>query len=239
MRAPGLGFIVHFVKLQQGPRERQRVWELARSVGRSTAEVLALLKELGESVASWQSYLELPVIRRVYERLGSESSLPSVQESRPGKEAVDPPASNSLGLSAPAGRRRRLNNHPLLPLGGRAQAYDPTQEAEREGSAPVWSSSDPDDDWARNLQQTDASLTFAISEWMIRGFTEAERDAWLAGGLRPGQAKVAAEARDYGLRASDLGLNLNGWTIAARLQRGEGGAAVARLFLRSKRTGIA
>jgi hypothetical protein len=31
------------------------------------------------------------------------------------------------------------------------------------------------------------------------GFTEAERDAWIADGLRPGQAKDAVAFRDAGL----------------------------------------
>lgn len=208
-------------------------------MNRSSADVLALLKELGEFVSSPQSSLESPVIRRVYERLGLPSGFPEGQLSpAASRPSVKPSESSHVGLSAPPARRRRLNNHPLLPMDGRDRAFDPAPRAGHEDGAPVWSSSDPDEAWGRNLQQTDASPTFELSEWMLRGFSEVERDVWLAGGLRPGQAKVAAEARAHGLDPADLGRNLNGWTVAARLRRGEGGAAVARLLL-GKRTGSA
>jgi len=234
-----LGVDMRYVKLQQGSRKRQRVWELARNVNRSSADVLALLKELGEFVSSPQSYLELPVIRRVYERLGLQSGFPETRLSLASRKvSVEPSAASHVGLSAPPARRRRLNNHPLLPVDGRDRAFVPAIREGHEDGAPVWSSSDPDEAWGRNLQQTDASPTFELSEWMLRGFSEVERDVWLAGGLRRGQAKVAAEARDHGLDAADLGRNLSGWTVAARLRRGEGGAAVARLLL-GERTGSA
>ena len=85
----------------------------------------------------------------------------------------------------------------------------------------------------------DASQAFEFEEWKLRGFSEVERDVWTSAGLRAGQARWAADLRDAGLTPSDLEVDLRGWKVIERLQRGEGAKAVARLLtdLRSKDAG--
>jgi len=86
-----------------------------------------------------------------------------------------------------------------------------------------------DQQWA-DLAGGDASHAFEFEEWKLRGFSELERDVWMAAGLRAGQARWAADLRDGGLSPTDLGVDLHGWRVVDRLQRGEGAAAVARLL---------
>jgi hypothetical protein len=62
------------------------------------------------------------------------------------------------------------------------------------------------------------------------GFTETERDVWIAHGLRPGQVTDAVSFRDAGLVPADLLQNIAGWTVLKRLRAGEPPTEVVRLL---------
>jgi len=66
-------------------------------------------------------------------------------------------------------------------------------------------------------------------------FTEAERDAWIAHGLRPGQVKDAVAFRDAGLVPADLLEDVKGWTALKRLRAGERPTDGVRLLRASVR----
>ena len=76
----------------------------------------------------------------------------------------------------------------------------------------------------------DSRAPWDEQEWKLYDFTAAERDVWLAHGLRRGQAKDAAKLRDAGLLPPDLGINVYGWTVAKRLRSGEAMNGVKRLL---------
>jgi hypothetical protein len=69
-----------------------------------------------------------------------------------------------------------------------------------------------------------------LESWKIFDFAEAERDAWIAHGLRPGQVKDAAKYRDAGLLPGDLAQEILGWTVLKRLRAGESPDEVLRLL---------
>lgn len=77
-----------------------------------------------------------------------------------------------------------------------------------------------------------ASAMFADHEWALRGFTNAEKDVWLAAGLRDGQAKLAVQLIEAGLSPQDLSADLGGWTVLERVHQGEDVVALARLHER-------
>lgn len=64
-----------------------------------------------------------------------------------------------------------------------------------------------------------------------------EQDVWIAAGLSPNRAKVAAALRNVDLTPSDLGVNVNGWTVLQRVLRGEGAEGVARLLRATRKEG--
>ena len=55
---------MHYTKLQEPPRVRPRVHELAKQVGLTSAELIELLTAMGEYVRTAQELVELPVVRR-------------------------------------------------------------------------------------------------------------------------------------------------------------------------------
>ena len=69
--------------------------------------------------------------------------------------------------------------------------------------------------------QNDVAPAWELESWKIFNFAEAERDAWLPHGLRPGQVKGAARFRDAGLLPADLVKDIKGWTALKRLRDGE------------------
>lgn len=215
-------------KLQQPPRGRQRVREVARDVELPVSGLLEMLSEIGEFVKSGASFIETPVIRRVHALCGIEYSGGDLS-SRPMETTDNVPARPSLGL-APPGKRRRRDNHPLMGDVSPRRDFDSDEATHATGSqVPAWRNRTIQQQWA-DLSVGDASHAFEFEEWKLRGFSDVERDVWLSAGLRAGQARWAAELRDAGLSPSDLSFTLHGWPVVERLQRGEGARAVARMF---------
>lgn len=215
---------MRIVKLEEQPRQRLKVHELAKQVGLPSRRLIELLTALNEHVSSPHEYVEVPVIRRVHEELGvtyRSSTQPTVPPSQ------SSPTTSGLGPPRPRPKRA---NHPLMPLAERPRdrARQPVQGAPpRRGIE--WRSRRDEDEFAM-ATRSDASPTFAFEEWKLRGFTEFDRDVWMAAGLRSGQARTAATLRDRGVLPADLGRDLSGWTLLQRLQKGEGAEAISRLF---------
>lgn len=219
------------IKLEEPPRTRLRVHHIAKEIGVSSQEVLEVLEEIGEYVKSSQSLVEAPIIRRVHERFGVTYASP-VRSA----ETVEAPTSSSSphnprGLAAPP-RRPKRDNHPLMgeisPRRER-EAYVDSSPATTTPPTTSWTNRRDDQQWG-DLAGGDASSTFEFEEWKLRGFSDIERDVWIAAGLRAGQARWAQELRDGGLSPTDLDVDLYGWTVVVRLQHGEGAKAVARML---------
>lgn len=215
---------MRIVKLEDEPRQRLKVHQLAKQVGHSSRELTELLTALGEHVNSPHEYVEVPVIRRVHEELGvtyRASARPTAAPFHPS------PATSGLGPPKP---RPKRENHPLMPVAERPRdrARQPVRGAPpRKGFE--WRSRQDEDEFAM-ATRSDASPAFAFEEWKWRGFSDFERDVWMEAGLRSGQAKTAATLRDQGVLPLDLARDLSGWTLLQRLRKGEGAEAIARLF---------
>lgn len=220
---------MHYTKVQPPPRQRQRVRELAKDVGCTVSEVRDVLASIGEYVANDFSFVEAPVIRRVYEALGVREALPPPAQP---PTAPAPPA----GLSPPRVRSRRENN-PLMDL---PSVQRQSERNQRQAGAPVGQGKSRETSWTKRsggdgfAALSDAAPVWEYESWKLHRFTEVERDAWLSEGLRPWQAKMASDLRDAGLAPSDLGVVVSGWSVAARLAKGEGAPAVARLLRRQQ-----
>jgi hypothetical protein len=190
-------------KLKQPPREpRPRVSarEVAKDLSVPPEMVMAALADLGEYVQSSASKLEEPVIRRLYEAMGNQ-----YEPEKP--------------KSPPAWERK-----------GRTDQSPATAKLTRgvdEGDQTNWHSASRDDWWET---QGDVAPAWELESWKLHGFTEAERDAWIAHGLRPGQVKDAAAYRDAGLIPPDLMKDAAGWTALKRLRAGERPIEVVRLL---------
>jgi hypothetical protein len=70
----------------------------------------------------------------------------------------------------------------------------------------------------------------AQSEWEQRGFTDAERDVWLAHGLGRYQAHIAEQCRRLGVQPPALHEVVHGRRIAERLRGGESVEGVIALL---------
>lgn len=178
-----------------GPRTRRSAYEVARDLQCDLHLVLEALENLGEYVASPRKRnLEAPTVRAIYERLGQ-----TLVEERP-----DPPSGWRIRTAAgPASRRQR----PVLEI--EHDERGPRSFGTRRASLGL------------GIEREDAVGEWAFQEWKLYGFTEVDRDVWLAEGLRPGQAKLARDLRDGGLHPSDLSVDVLGWTVAKRLRAGE------------------
>jgi hypothetical protein len=177
----------------QGPRPRMSAREVAIDVGAGVEQVMAMVSALGEYVQSPSSKLEEPVVRRLYDALGStyETAKPK------------PP---------PAWQQK-----------GRADKASDASNAQKRsdqvgGELSTWRSSTKANWWET---QNYAAPAWELESWKLFAFTEAERDVWLAHGLRPGQVRDAAAYRDAGLLPSDLTKVVCGWTVLKCLQAGD------------------
>lgn len=223
---------MRYVKLQQPPRRRMRVREVAKELGVTSIELLERLREMKEYVNSLQQFLEVPTIRNLHDTYGVSYAEPAESSSRSPTQAPYPPT----GLTAPRPQATR-NNHPLASEPARTRATDSTKRQGRGFSGGLidgWTSAKSMDAYAV-ASGSEAAPAWEYPEWQLKGFTETERDVWIAAGLRPSQAKWAAALRDAGLTPVDLAEDLNGWTVLARLQKGEGAAAVARLLKEARK----
>lgn len=70
-------------------------------------------------------------------------------------------------------------------------------------------------------------LIAAMPGWDDSGFTVAERDAWMAAGLRSREFAIAKACEAAGLLPEHLSLVIDGWSIVERLRSGESARALA------------
>lgn len=226
--------VLHQTKIQQSPRRKFAVHQIARALGLPVGEAMDAVASIGEFVRSPQHRLEEPVARRLVEHLGHE--WPFAEPEAPGAPATqEPPAPQLRGLTPPAPRPKR-NNHPLMTPEPRSRdrRYSDARppRPKRRGSPKAQPFSTLTDPVAAAFADAshDASPAFADAAWAYHGFDEVERDHWVSMGLRTGQARTAKTLRDAGVDAADLKRDLNGTTVLWRLQHGEGVEAVLRLL---------
>lgn len=189
----------------QGPRRRMNARQISKEVGLSVDEVMSTLARLEEYVKSPASMLEEPVVRRLYENL--DARYEADQQKAP-----------------PPWDRKARGDQTSTPLVASRDRH--------ESSRSEWHSRPASDWWDR---QSDVSPAWELESWKIFDFAEAERDAWIAHGLRPEQVKDAAKYRDAGLMPSDLAQDVQGWTALKRLRAGESPVEVLRLLGRPSR----
>lgn len=201
----GLEAEIVFTKKQppQAPRPRMNARQISKSTGIAVDEVMATVSDLGEYVKTPASMLEEPVVRRVYDAL----HLRYVSD----KPRPTPPWDWK--------GRSDQSPTPVAKRGG-----------SREGDRSEWHSSATNDWWQT---QTDVAPAWDVESWKIYNFSEAERDAWIAHGLRPGQVKDANTYRDAGIMPGDLVQVVEGWTVLKRLRSGEPACGVLRLLGRA------
>lgn len=229
--------VLHQTKIQQRPRRKFAVHQIARALGLSVGEAMDAVASIGEYVRSPQQRLEEPVARRLVEQLGRDWPFaePEAQDAQATQEL---PAPQLRGLTPPALRPKR-NNHPLMTPEPRSRdrRYSDarTLGPQRRASPKVQPFSTLTDPVATAFADAshDASPAFADAAWAYHGFNEVERDHWVSMGLRTGQARTAKTLRDAGLDAADLKRDLNGTTVLWRIQHGEGVEAVLRLLDRA------
>ena len=166
---------------------------------------MATLSDLGEYVKSPASMLEEPVIRRLHEALHLRY------------------VSDTPKPAPPWDRKGR---------GDRASTPAAAKGGSSESVHSEWHSRTTGDWWETQL---DVEPAWELESWKIYHFSEAERDAWIAHGLRPGQVKDAAMYRDAGLSPGDLTQDVKGWTVLKRLRAGEPTDEVLRLLQRTLR----
>lgn len=190
-----------------GRPARRSVTEVARDLSVKVKDVRQVLRDLGEYVDSdRKKCLEEPVVRRIFARFGKQYAA-----ERP----------NSV-----SGWQRTDQGGPARPKQSR-----PAHQPPRQGP---WTAVPDDASAGLGDPRSDAAPAWADQEWKLYGFTEPEADAWMAEGLRRGQAKVARDLRDAGLTPSNLGEEVFNWTVAKRLRGGESPAEVLRLLHRSR-----
>lgn len=169
-------------------------------------------------------WIEEPAFARLAAHFGS--SPPSSGESDRDSAAIEEPDAvvHRLGLTQPAALPSR-SNHPYR---NPEQRPRDLLNSTRVPSKPVALARDHHSGgpWPG------ASAIFADHEWALRGFTNAEKDVWLAAGLKDGQAKLAVQLIEAGLSPQDLSADLGGWTVLERVHQGEDVVALARLHER-------
>ncbi|MSW63276.1 MAG: hypothetical protein F2825_00135 [Actinobacteria bacterium] len=216
------------LKLQQPERPRIRVRDLAREVGMRDVELLSWLRTNGEWTKSVLSFLEDPVAAKVRRHFRQDQDV----ERAPVDDSARPNSPRSPGLTPPRVRPARENN----PFLGQLGASGPTRQVPRpaEPSRPLeaWSVQDPVSDYSA-AGSPPASETMAPFEWAVRG-VEEHKQAWLAHGLGPNDARLAAACQNAGLAPTDLALSVSGWTVLDRITHGEPPREVARLLARQR-----
>lgn len=221
------------LKFHEPPRTRVRVHELARQVGLPPKDLLAMLRDdLREYVASANSLVEVPVIRRVHEQLGITYTIE--RQSRPAEAPV-----LLFGLGPPVKQPKRDNNPLMNPAERPRDLLDDHRPDWRRFDAPPQqsktSSDSEHDEWAR--ARIEASPAFEYEEWIVRGFNESERLVWMDAGFAINQASAAEMWRNAGLRPVDLDKPAYGWTARERIRKGESAKSVARKLIQQEETG--
>lgn len=205
------------------PRRRWRVHEAAQALGRTVQETLDGLKEIGEYAANRWDWIEEPVFARLAAHFNVSPPAPG-EPDRDSAAIEEPHAVDRLGLTQPAALPKR-DNHPYRDPGPRPRDL---LNSTWVPSKPV----EPDREYHAGGRWLGSGAVFADHEWALRGFTDAEKDVWLAAGLKDGQAKLAVQLAEAGLSPQDLPADLGGWTVLERVNQGEDIVAVARLYER-------
>lgn len=186
-------------------RLRLSVHDLARELNKAPSEVAEALAALGEHVESdRKKQLEAPIVRAVYKHLNVEQA------------PTAPKPISQWQIRDDAGPRPQTRP--------RAQRPNPRQQIGDSSFAPKDNSlgiGDPSHDYAP---------AWASESWKLRGFTEVEKDAWIAAGLREGQVRQAARLRDAGFQPGDLSKEVKGWSVAKRIRAGESLTEIRRLL---------
>lgn len=225
------------LKLQQPPRPRVRVRDLARELDVADTELLAWLREHGEWVPHVLSFIEEPVAVQARTAFGQDASTGVTPAPAIPATGTDPPAAQprrNAGLKPPTSAPARDNN----PFLGELQKFRPRlarPSPSSRGSEPVarvGSPGLPDYSAAGAFRASEAMAPF---EWAVRG-VEDHKQEWLDHGLGPRDARLARACQDAGLRPEDLGVDVSGWTVLDRITRGEAPRQVARLLARQRDT---
>lgn len=191
------------------PRQRTSARNLASKMGLELASVMEALQEIGEYVSTPTSNsLESPAVRQIYSYFGMsyepETVVPPVS---PWKIRDETPCSSIRRIPSKKTAPVR-SNHPKM-------RFEPKDTSE-----------------GLDHPHHDAKPAWAFEEWKLYGFSDNERDAWISYGLRPGQARFAKHLRDAGLLATDLHVEVEGWSVAKRLRAAESPRDVFRLLQR-------
>ena len=151
---------MHYTKLQEPPRVRPRVHELAKQVGLTSAELIELLTAMGVDVRTAQELVELPVVRKVHGVRGIVYELPLATDAPPQSHptGADPRALSS----APATPKR--NNHPLKSASERSRDQDLRRERGNRRHEDGCSATRAGDACAAG-SRAEASFAFEFEEW--------------------------------------------------------------------------
>lgn len=217
---------MHRTRLVPPQRPRWKIRDAARELGRTVDEALNGLAEIGEYANGPRDWIEEPVFNRLAVHFGV--SLPTRTSSEPtaGSPEQHEPVDARGGLTPPAGLPTR-NNHP----------YVQPEPRPRDLLNSTWVRHKPEEDvreYHAGGMWLGSGAPFADQEWALRGFTDAEKDVWLAAGLKDHQAKLAERFRDAGLSPHEVSADLSGWTVLTRVNLGEDVAAVVRLYQRTR-----
>jgi len=217
-------------------KRQVRVRDLAKELGVETKAVMQFLKDIDEFVRSPASNIEEPVARKV--RAAFAGPLEArARDPRPNPVTPQTAAVNQ-GLSAPTQRHRRENSPYASPQERpRDRWVLPVQRKgnEARGDKQQRYVSETPDSGAGDYSAAVAyrpSPTMKDWEWKIRDICDTERDVWLSHGLRPDQARIAAECLEARIQPSDLASDVDGFTILFRVTHGEPPAEVARIWRR-------
>lgn len=214
---------MHRIKLVRPPRNRWKIRLAAKELERTVEETLDGLARIGEYASGPEDFIEEPVFIRLAAHFGVD--LPTPGATDPGGTAAPPTAVRGGGLTPPKHLPAR-SNHPYLEPEPRPRDLLDSTWVPREREEPVR-------DYHAGGQWSRPAAAFADHEWALRGFTDAEKDVWLAAGLSEMQSKVAELLRDERLSPEALSADLGGWTVLQRVKLGEDVAAVLRLLYRT------
>lgn len=211
-------------RLVPPPRRRWQVRYAAEQLGRTLKETLDGLAEIGEHATGPRGQIEEPVFTRLAAHFGV--NLPTHSAPEPDLGVIEPPhAVDARGGLTPPPPMPSRSNHP----------YMEPEPRPRDLLNSTWVPSKPVEPVGEHRsggQWQRSSTAFIDHEWALRGFTDAERDVWMAGGLKDWQAKLAEQLRGAGISPDELSADLGGWTVLQRVNQGEDVVAVARLHQR-------
>jgi len=216
-------------------KRQVRVRDLAKELGVETKAVMQFLKDIDEFVPSPASNIEEPVARKV--RAAFAGPLGARARDIRSNSVTPQTAAANHGLSAPTQRDRRENSPYASPQERPRDrwvlpVHRKGNEARSDKERYVSETPDPgSDDYSAAVAYRPSPI-MKDWEWKVRGICDTERDVWLSHGLRPDQARIAAECVEARIQPSDLASDVDGFTILFRVTHGEPPAGVARIWRR-------